>query len=349
VLVAIALLGVASIGITIGGVIRAAAVLRSIARALRSSKIAPSENAMLYGRVGAIDLVDSPLSDRRGVYVLAQRERWSGPVTSVPSGGNFRVIGSDEEAAPFRVANVLVDPTRGSFDIPSTSWLAADERHTEAVLAPGQAVVVTGKIEPEGGFDPSDGYRGSSVRLVMRAGARGLHVTTARAYFVWRAVHAIAALAVAGAMAFPLYVATVWIGNHHPIVTMDLPGEPIMRGPPRDEERGASHLWRAAVPEGARAVGPARIEIWVLGDVREQHSLYGDVTSHVFTRACDAFWARQLDGLSPYREQRRREWLVFEVIEWEGTAYHDPETWEAVCAARPDACPSRLLKNAEGV
>lgn len=346
-------------GVALLGVIALAAVVLALARIALSLRwilrIATSrgderglaspprrERVFLRGRVDALDLVDSPLSDARGVYVRAQREAWRAGSTSVQVGGAFHVIDRVEEAAPFRIvssrASILVDPAQCTVELPGRTWLTDDGmRCTETVLAPGTDVIVIGRVADEGGFEPSAGYRGHTTRPVVSAGKHGLRILAVRSFLVARALGVGAWLAL-GTLALGVTWGTMlWIGNHHPIITMDLPGRPTMRVP-HDYERYRVHLWQSRRPEGAEVVGPVRIEIWVLGGAKESHAYYGDAESLAFARACDAFWDRQLDGLSPYRERRRREWLVFEVIEWSGTAFHEPANWEHICLERPWYC-----------
>jgi hypothetical protein len=347
--VGVALLGILALGALSFSIFR---VVRSLAwivrlatsRGLERQLASPprGERVILRGRVEPIDLVGSSLSEARGVYVRAQREEWRAAATSVQLGGAFHVVDRVEEAAPFKIAahgaSVLVDPAQGVVDLPPRTWVTEDGavRCTETVLEPGADVIVIGRVRDEGGFEPSAGYRGVTTRPVMGAGEHGLRILAVRSFMLSRALGGAVWLAIGTVASGVTFGTMVWIGNHHPLVTVEAPGERRMSGPPMVDPY-AVHLWRGRVPDGAEIVGPARIEIWVLG-MSKPSSTYGDGERIAFAQAQEAFWERQLDGMSPYRERRRREWLVFEVIEWSGTAFREPEVWERFCSERPWLC-----------
>jgi len=309
------------------------------------------ERVAVRGKVTPVDTIASPYTGREGVYLRATVEAWRPSSTTLPSGGGWTAAGHVEEAAPFELrgegATILVDPEGGQF-LARARRQVLEERAltvTEAVIEADQEVVAIGKLADEEGFDASMGYRGTTVRPVMSAGAKGLLIAQPRE-LARDLVHRVLVLAGGGAVTAVVLVGVMlFFGNRYPVVTMDLPGEIAMQGwsSAAGNPRAVS-LWRGHVPAGAEVVGEARVEIWVLGaavGADELGWLVGPgARSLAYSRARDAFWDRQLNGLAPYRDESRRAFGIFEVITWTGTAFREPSVWEQICSHDPWPCRS---------
>jgi hypothetical protein len=348
---------VATIALVIAmlSLLRAVMFLVRIAPGLRASSVDAAmkrrgERLAIRGKVTPVDTITSPYTSREGVYLKATVETYRASTTALPSGGGWHASNHVEEAAPFELRGqsdaMLVDPEGGQFLVGSTRKTIEPRAVmvTEALVEPEQELIAIGRIADEEGFDPSEGYRGTTVRPVMSAGKQGLLVATPWELLrdVWRRI---AFPSIAAVLSLTAIVGVlVFFGNRYPFMTYDLPGEQVIRAN-RDTERypGAVHLWWSRLPRGAEVIGEARVEIWVLGGVvdpdRFRWLVGRGAESLAFSRACDEFWSHQLNGMAPYREETRREYLVFEVITWSGSAFRDPSVWQGVCRRTPWYCP----------
>lgn len=353
----IGVVALVGLGIVLVSFARTLTFLARITPGLRPSSVDSAvkrrgERLAIRGKVTPVDTITSPHSGREGVYLKATVETWRPSSTSLPSGGGWLASDHVEEAAPFELrgdeATILVDPDGGRFLVRSVRRVleARTLTVTEALVEPDQELIAIGRIADEEGFDPSQGYRGTTVRPVMSAGKAGLLI--APPWELARDMARRVSFAVVGGTLSLAAMAGVMVffGNRYPFMTYDLPGEAVMKAH-RDTERypGAVHLWHRRIPRGAEVVGEARIEIWVLGAlVRGEHEMRWlvdrDARSFAFSRACDAFWSHQLNGMAPYRDESRREYLIFEVITWSGPAFRDPDVWEGVCTQTPWYCTS---------
>lgn len=353
----IGVVAIVGVGLVIVSLVRTLAFVARILPVVRPSSVDSAvkrrgERIAIWGKVTPVDTITSPYSGREGVYLKATVETWRPSSTSLPSGGGWLASDYVEEAAPFELrsdeATILVDPEGGRFLVRSSRHVlrARTLVVNEALVEPDQELVAIGQIADEEGFDPSQGYRGSTVRPVMSAGKRGLLVAD-RWELARDVTRRVAFATIAGAISLATMAGVmIFFGNRYPFITYDLPGENVMSAR-RDTERspGAVHLWRSRVPRSAEVVGEARMEIWVLGAAVESDRpqwLVGQGAEFLaYSRACDAFWSRQLNGMSPYRDERRREYLIFEVITWSGAAFREPEIWESICTQTPWYCTSQ--------
>ena len=306
-------------------------------RQLRSGTV-----AAVRGRVVPIDLLISPYSENKGVYLKYRTERWEDQGGNSLSAGRWAPGEAEEEAAPFELVSdsgsVLVDPEGAEFySKTATSELELGPigriRLSEGVVRPDDIVLARGTLEEKAA---TAGYRGTSKRMELVAGQSGLVVGPAsvirRELLLGLGFRALLlALLLLGNL-----VAISWWGNHHPTVRLELPDHP---GPGYDVSQVPEVFLRLdrfgdRVPGNARPVGTATLEIRVLG-FSFDHAPWSWVSNHrpwqsVRAEARRAFAQRSLDGLQNVEVEHRRELLIYSVTRISGTAYHDPRRWTNV-------------------
>jgi hypothetical protein len=180
----------------------------------------PHGRVALVGRVVPIDPVVSEESGRRGVYLRCVVDRLVRHTTFNLTGGVWNREGEDAETAPFEITDgkrtVLVDPEGARFEVPLDEPAQFSRngvliRYAEAILEEGTEVLVVGEAAEEGGFEPSQTYRGHTLRTVMRAGRDGLLVAHPSGFsleiafrIVWRLL---VVLGLIGCLALDVYLA----------------------------------------------------------------------------------------------------------------------------------------------
>jgi len=174
---------------------RAALALRRSRRVMRWQKGAraprtsdfdqlPMGPVALRGKAVPIDPLSSAWSGREGVYLCYSTSRYEPHHSAVLGGvteGQWTLAESDEVVAPFEIAggesSVLVDPEGARVLAPTQTFeqetFEGKARRAEQMIESGDEVIVVGTVAQVEGFGPSRGYRGHSLRNVVKGERAG--------------------------------------------------------------------------------------------------------------------------------------------------------------------------------